>query len=64
MCMNKLDQLTPFLMLKKLEKEKKDLSSLLKLDQVVMNHNHQSVAKLLNFILLDNLNNQIVKIFK
>ena len=64
MCMNELDQLTPFLMLQKLEKEKKDLSSLLKLDQVVMNHNNQSVAKLLNFILLDNLNNQIVKIFK
>ena len=63
MCVNKLDQLTPFMILQKLEEEKRDLKQLLKLDPKLMSQNHSSVAKLLNYVCLENLNNQVLNVF-
>ena len=37
MCMSKLDQLTPFMILQKLEQEKRDLGQLLRLDDKITN---------------------------
>ena len=44
------------MLLKKVEKEKKDLKQLLKLDTQASNKHQASVNKLLNYICLDNLN--------
>ena len=52
------------MMIKKLDQEKNDLKKLLKLDTRSSRENQASVAKLLNYICLENLNNQILAVFK
>ena len=42
------------MILQKLEQEKKDLQKLLTLDPVVVKKNANSVAKILNFVCLEN----------
>ena len=54
MCMSRLDQLTPFMILQKLEQEKNDLQKLLTCDPSVVKQNQSSVTKILNFVCLEN----------
>ena len=54
MCMSRLDHLTPFMILQKLEQEKKDLQQLLTVDPTIVKKNSNSVAKILNFVCLEN----------
>ena len=63
LCMSRLDQLTPFMILQKLETEKNDLQKLLTVDPQIVKQNQSSVAKILNFVCLENLNNQVLRIF-
>ena len=52
------------MMLQKVEQEKGDLKQLLKLDTKIARKSQASVTKLLNYVCLDNLNNQLIAIFK
>ena len=63
MCLSRLDQLTPHMILKKLEQEKSDLQKLLSVNPQVGKKNQNSVHKILNFVCLENLNQQIIQIF-
>lgn len=51
------------MILQKLETEKNDLQKLLTVDPQIVKQNQSSVAKILNFVCLENLNNQVLRIF-
>ena len=64
MCMSRMDKLTPRMLVQKVEQERSHLQKMLTVDAQGSTKSLTQITRILNFVCLENLNKQFVRILR